>query len=154
MIHTVKGLGVLNKAEVGDFLELSCFIYDPADAGNLISGSFSKSSLNIWNFSVHVLLKPGSENLGHYFASVWDECSCAVVWAFFGIAFLWNWNENWPFSFLYWLIFSWLWVTFLFLHLPKNLMSYIMNCPLFPYWIWLCPFAKYWGLFWIAISLF
>ena len=68
MIHTVKGLGVVNKAEVDAFLELSCFFDDPVDVGNLISGSsaFSKSSLNIWNFSVHVLLKPGLENLGHY----------------------------------------------------------------------------------------
>ena len=80
-------------------LELSCFFNDPAKVGNLISGSsaFSKSSLNIWKFIVHVLLKPGLENFEHYFTSVWDECNCAVVWAFFGIAFLWNWNENWPF---------------------------------------------------------
>ena len=70
---------------------------------NLISGSsaFSKSSLNIWNFSVHVLLKPGLENFEHYFANVWDECNCAVVWTFFGIAFLWVWNENWPFPVLW-----------------------------------------------------
>ena len=61
------------------------------DVGNLISGSsaFSKTSLNMWNFIVHVLLKPGLENFEHYFTSVWDECNCAVVWAFFGIAFLW-----------------------------------------------------------------
>ena len=58
----------------------------------------SKSSLNIWKFMVHVLLKPGLENFEHYFASMWDECSCAVVWAFLGIAFLWNWNGNWPFQ--------------------------------------------------------
>ena len=70
------------------FLELSCFFDDPADVGNLISGSsaFSKTSLNIWKFTVHVLLKPGLENFEHYFPSVWDECNCAVVWAFFGIA--------------------------------------------------------------------
>ena len=81
------------------FLELSCFFDDPADVGNLISGSsaFSKTSLNIWKFTVHVLLKPGVENFKHYFTSMWDECNCAVVWAFFGIAFLWDWNENWPF---------------------------------------------------------
>ena len=72
VIHAVKGFGVMNKAEVGVFLELSCFFYDPADVGNLISGSsaFSKTSLNIWKFSVHVLLKPGLENFEHYFASV------------------------------------------------------------------------------------
>ena len=66
---------------------------------NLISGSsaFSKTSLNIRKFTVHILLKPGLENFEHYFTSVWDQCNCAVVWAFFGIAFLWNWNENWSF---------------------------------------------------------
>ena len=72
------------------FLEFSCFFYDPVDAGNLISGSsaFSKSSLNIRKFSVHMLLKPSLENFEHYFASMWDGCNCVVVWAFFGIAFL------------------------------------------------------------------
>ena len=72
VIHTVKGFGVVNKAEEDVFLEFSCFLYDPTDVGNLISGSsdFSKSSLNIWKFSVHVLLKPGLENFEHYFASV------------------------------------------------------------------------------------
>ena len=100
MIHTVKGFDIVNKAEIDVFLELSCFFDDPADVGNLISGSsaFSKSSLNIWKFTVHVLLKPDLENFEHYFASVWDECNCAVVWASFGIAFIWDWNENWPFS--------------------------------------------------------
>ena len=77
-----------------------CFIDDPADVGSLISdfSAFSKSSLNIWKFTVHVLLRPGLENFEHYFASVWDECNCAVVWAFFGIAFFWDWDENRPFS--------------------------------------------------------
>ena len=107
VIHTVKDFGVINKAEVDVFLELSCFFNDPADVGNLISGSyaFSKSSLNIWKFTVHVLLKPCLENFELYFASVWDECNCAVVWAFFGIAFLRDWNENWPFPVL-WLLLS------------------------------------------------
>ena len=70
VIHTVKGFGIVNKAEV--FLELSCFFYDPADVGNLISGSsgFSKTSLKIWKFMIHVLLKPGLEDFEHYFASV------------------------------------------------------------------------------------
>ena len=100
VIHTVKGFGIVNKAEVDVFLELSCFFDDLTDVGNLISGSstFSESSLNTWNFSVHVLLKPGLENFEHYFASVWDECNCVVVWTFFSTAFLWDWNENWPFS--------------------------------------------------------
>ena len=103
VIHTVKSFGVVNKAEVDVILEISCFFQDPTNVGNLISGSsaFSKSSLNIWKFTVHILLKPGLENLEHYFESVWDECSCVVVWAFFGIAFLWNWNENWPFPVLW-----------------------------------------------------
>ena len=81
VIHTVKGFGVVNKAEIDVFLELSCFFDDPADIGNLTSGSsaFSKTSLNIWNFMVHVLLKPGLENFEHYSASVRDECNCAVI---------------------------------------------------------------------------
>ena len=107
VIHAVKGSGIINKAEVRIFLELSCFFNDPKDAGNLISGSsaFSKTSLNIWKFTVHVLLKHGLENVQHYFTSMWEECNCAVVWAFFGIAFLWDWNENWPFPVL-WLLLS------------------------------------------------
>ena len=63
-----------------------------------VSSAFSKSNLNIWKFTVHVLLKPSLENFDHYFASVWDEYNYAVVWTFFGIAFLWNWNENWLFQ--------------------------------------------------------
>ena len=70
VIHTVKGFGIVNKAEVDFFLELSCFFDDPADVGNLISGSFSKSTLNMWKFMVHILLKPGWEHFGHYFASM------------------------------------------------------------------------------------
>ena len=100
VIHTIKGFGVVKKADV--FLEF-CFFNDPTDVGNLISGSsaFSKSSLNIWKFTVHVLLKPCLENFEHYFANVWDECNCAAVWTFFGIVFLWDWNENWPFPVLW-----------------------------------------------------
>ena len=72
MVHTVKGFGVVNKAEVDVFLELSCFFHDPIDVGNLISGSsvFSKSNLNIWKFTVHVLLKSSLEDFEHYFASM------------------------------------------------------------------------------------
>ena len=99
VIHLVKGFGAVNKAEVDVFLELSCFFDDPADIGYSISGSsaFSKSNLTNWNFTVHILLKPVLENFEHYFARVRDECNCAAVWTFFGIAFLWDWNENWPF---------------------------------------------------------
>ena len=81
MIHTVKGFGVVNKAEVDVFLECSCFFYDPADVGNLISGSsdFPKYSLNIWKFSVHILLKPSLEDFEHDLASVRNEYNCAVV---------------------------------------------------------------------------
>ena len=88
VIYTVKGFFcVVNKAEIDIFLELSCFFDDPADVGNLVSGSsaFSKSSLNIWKFTVHILLKPDLENFKHYFASIWDECNCSIVWTFFGI---------------------------------------------------------------------
>ena len=72
VIHIVKGFGIVNKAEIDVFLDFSCFLHDPADVGNLISVSstFSKASLNIWKFSVYVLMKPGLENIEHYFASV------------------------------------------------------------------------------------
>ena len=108
VIYTVKSFGIVNKAEGDVFLELSFFFYDPTDVGNLISDSFafSKSSLNIWNFMFHILLKPCLENFEHYFASMWDEYNCVVVWTFFGIAFLWNWNENWPFRVFWLLLFS------------------------------------------------
>ena len=92
VIHTVKGFGIVNKAEIDAFLELSWFFYDPADVGNLIFGSsaFSKSSLNIWKFLVHILLKPCLENFEHYFVSMWDECNgvyfeYSLALPFFGI---------------------------------------------------------------------
>ena len=96
VIHTVKGFGIVNKAEIDVFLEFSCFLDDPTDVGNLISGSsaFSKTSLNIRKFMVHILLKPGLQNFEHYFTSVWDECNCAVVSAFFGLPFFGIWMKT------------------------------------------------------------
>ena len=103
VIHTVKGFGIVNKAEIDVFLELSCFFVDSVDVDNLISGSsaFSKSSLYIWKFLVHILLKPSLKDFEHYLASIWNEHNCTVVWIFFGIAFLWDWNENGPFLVLW-----------------------------------------------------
>ena len=81
VIHKVKGFGIVNTAEVDVFMKLSCFLYDSMDVGNFISDSsaFSKTSLNIWKFTVHVLLKPGMENFEHYFASVWEVCNCLNI---------------------------------------------------------------------------
>ena len=81
VIRTVKDFSIVNEAEVDVFLEFSYFLYDPVDVGNLISGSsaFSKSSLSIWKFTVHVLLKPGLENFEHYFTSVCDECNLSLL---------------------------------------------------------------------------
>ena len=89
VIHTVKVFGLVNKAEIDVFLELSCFFNDPVNVGNLISGSsaFSKSSLNIWKFWFTYCLKPNLDNFEHCFASMWDECNCEVVWPFFGSPF-------------------------------------------------------------------
>ena len=103
VIHTVKGFSRDNEAEIDVFLEFFCFLYDPTDAANLITGSsaFSKSSLNIWKFTIYIPLKSGLENFEHYFASMWDECNCVIVWTFFGIALLWYLNENWLFPVLW-----------------------------------------------------
>ena len=118
VIHTVKGFGVVNKGEVDVFLTLSCFFNFSTDVRNLMSGSsaFSKSSLNIWKFTFYLPLKPDLENFEHSLASVWDECNCAIVWTFFGIAFLWDWNENWPFPVL-WPLLSF-----------PNLLAYWVQC--------------------------
>ena len=98
LLWSTQRLSVVNKEEINVFMEFSCFFYDPVDFGNLISGTsaFSKFSLNIWKLSVHILLKFHLENFEHYVASLWDGYNCAVVWTFFGIAFLWDWDENWP----------------------------------------------------------
>ena len=127
VIHMVKGFSVDIEAETDIFLEFSCFFCDPVDVSNLISGSsaFSKSSLNKWKFLVHVLLKPSLENFEHYFASVWNECNCAVVWIFFGIAFLCDWNENWPFP-VFWPLMSF----------PNFLACWVQHFDCIIFWIW------------------
>ena len=103
VIHTVKGFSIVNETEVTAFSEFLCFFYDPTAVGNLISGSpaFSKSIYSIWKFSVHILLKPTLKDFEHYLVSMWNEPNCEVVWTFFGIAFLWDWNENWLFPVLW-----------------------------------------------------
>ena len=99
----LKAFGIISKAEVDVFLELSHFFCNPTDVSNLISDSspFPKSSLYIWKFSVQVLLKPNFKDFDHYFVSMGNECYCARVWTFFDIDFLLVWNENWPFPFLW-----------------------------------------------------
>ena len=101
VIHTVKGFRVINETEVDVFLKFLCFLQ--TNIGNLISGSsaFSKPSLYIWKFSVHMLLKPSLKDFEDNLPSIWNEGSCTVVWTFFSIAFLWDWNENWPFLVLW-----------------------------------------------------
>ena len=106
VIHTVTGLGIVSKAEIYIFLELSCFFDDPVNIGNLISGSsvFSNSRLKIWKLMLPVLLKPGLENFEHYFVSVWHECNCVVFWILYWNSWdfeLWDWNENWHFPVLW-----------------------------------------------------
>ena len=94
LLKEIKGFSVVNEADV--FLLFPCFFCDPTDAGNLIclSIAFSKSSLYIWKFSVHVLLKPSLKDFEHYLARMWNKHNYAVVWTFFGIALLWDWNET------------------------------------------------------------
>ena len=97
---TVKGFSILNEVEVDAFPEFPCFLHDPMNVGNLISlsSSSSKSSSYISKFSVHILLKPSLKNFEDNLTSMWNEVNCVVVWTFFSIAFLWDWNENWPFQ--------------------------------------------------------
>ena len=102
VIYTIKRFGIVSEAE-DVFLELLCFLYDPTDVANLICGfsAFSKSSLYIWKFLVYVLLKPTIKDFEHNLAIHWNECNCMVIWTFFGIAFLWDWNGSWPFPLLW-----------------------------------------------------
>ena len=98
-----KGFSIINEAEVDVFLEFSCFFYDATDVGNLISGSsaFSKSSLYIWKFFVHLLLILAWRILSITLLACEMSAIVEVVWTFFGIALLWDWNENWPFPVLW-----------------------------------------------------
>ena len=102
-LHITKGLSILKEYEIDVLLEFSGFFYEPIVAGHLISccSAFSKSSLYIWKFLVHVLLKSSLKDFEHYLARIWNECNCAVVWTFFNIAFLWDWNANWHFPVLW-----------------------------------------------------
>ena len=103
VIHTVKGFGIVNKAEVIVFWDSLAFsmIRQMLAIWSLVLLPFLNPAWTSESSQFHVLLKPGLENFEHYFARVWDECNCAVVWAFFGITFLWDWNENWPFPVLW-----------------------------------------------------
>ena len=103
VIHRVNCFSVVSEAKVDVFLEFSCFSCDPAGVGDLISGfsAFSKSNLYIWKFSVHPLLKSSLKDFEHYLPTKWNELNCVVVWKILCIAFLWDWNENWPFPVLW-----------------------------------------------------
>ena len=100
VIHTVKGFSGVNKAEIGFFWDSLAFLVQWMLAIWSVSSAFSKSSLYIWKFLVHIPLKPSLKDFEHDLANMWNECNCAI-WTFFGIAFLWDWNENWPFSVLW-----------------------------------------------------
>ena len=96
MIHIVKSFSAVNETEIDVFLKFSCFLYNPAHVGNLISSSvsFSKPSLDIWKFLVHIMLKPSVQDFKHDLTSMGDECSCPMVSLLFGTTFLGNWVEN------------------------------------------------------------
>ena len=136
LIHTVKGVSVITEAEVDFFF--SGILYDPTDADNLISGSsaFSKSSLNIWKFSIHILLNPGLENCEHYFASVWDGCNWVLDWTLFGIAFLWD------------CILSFL--VFFFYYLNVTTTNFKPSC----YSHWYIALYFYWIFFYSCFTIF
>ena len=110
VVHIVKGFSIVSEIEIDVFLKLPCFLHDPVNVGNLISGSsaFSKPSLYIWMFSVHVLMKPNVKDFEHYLAGMWNEYNCVVVWTFFGKALIWNWNGNWSFAILWPLLSFWI----------------------------------------------
>ena len=101
--HTSKGFSIVNETEVDIFTGMPCFFYDPAYVANLISGSSAlfKFSLHIWKISVHVLLKSSLNDFEHNIVSMWNECNCIVIWTFFSIVLLWDWNGNWWFPVLW-----------------------------------------------------
>ena len=103
LLWSTQRILLCQQGRIQFFLEFPCFFYDPTNVGNLISGSsaFSKSSMNIWNFMVHLLLKPSLKDFEHILASMGNECNWMVIWTFYGIALLWDWNENWPFPVLW-----------------------------------------------------
>ena len=113
--HTVKDFSMVNQAEVDVFLKFPCVFYDPEYIGNLISSSsaFSKPSLYIWKFSVHILLKPSLKEFEHNLAGMWNECGCILIWTFFGITSLWDWNEK-TFLYVCLLLYKFWYVVFFF----------------------------------------
>ena len=139
VVCTVKGFGAVNEAEVDVFLEFSCFFDDPTDAGNLLSGSsaFSKSTLYIWKFSVHVLLKPGLENFEHCFASMWDECNCGsfnILWHCPSLGLEWKWTFSSP-------VATAEFCKFALVHKIQYLEIHPLACTLlFPFLLWCYPF--------------
>ena len=96
MIHSVQGFSIVNEAEINVFLKFLCFFYNPANVGNLISSSFSfsKPSLDIWKFLVHIMLKPSMQDFKHGLTSMGDVCSCPMVSTSFGTTLLGNWDED------------------------------------------------------------
>ena len=96
MIHTVKGLSAVDETEVDVFLEFCCFLYDPENVDNLISSfsAFSKPSLDVWKFLVHIMLKPSMQDFKHDLISKGDECNCPLVSIFFATTLLGNWDED------------------------------------------------------------
>ena len=147
-------------------------VHDPTDVSNLISGSsaLSKSSLNIWKSLFHLLLKSSLENIKHYFASIWDESNCVVVWTFFGIVFLCDWNENWPFPVL-WSLLSFPNLLAYWMHHFHSIsfkiwssspgINFIKIWAYFRAWIWEFSFEiflreskPYYQKFWQIISIF
>ena len=103
MIYTVKGFSIVNETEIDVFLKFPCFLYNPANVGNLISSSssFSKSSLDIWQFLIHIMLKPRMQDFKHVLPSMGDECSCLIISTLFGTTLSGDWDEDWPFPVLW-----------------------------------------------------